>query len=72
MSSALDDALRERAFRDCDDRDHGEPPAAREIWTCPCGWSGEGPERELNGFGCTIGRTCPDCGCWLYGKQEIE
>ncbi len=72
MDSAMTEALREQARHDCDDRDHGELPAVRTIWTCPCRWRGEGPERKLNYFGCTIDRICPVCGGGLYGKQEIE
>lgn len=72
MSLEMQDALRERAYADCDDRFHGDLSEARRIWTCPCGWRGENPERKLNGFKCTIDRICPACGGGLYGKQEIE
>ena len=72
MDLAMQEAVKNRAYHDCDDRDHSGLPAARTIWTCPCGWRGEGPERKLNGCGCTVDRICPDCGGGLYGKQEIE
>ncbi len=72
MDSDMQEALKDRAYRDCDDRHHGDLPAPRRTWTCPCGWQGEDPERKMNGFGCTIDRICQECGGGLYSKQEIE